>query len=440
MSYTKKLNQLLQKHKITPKKRVVFLLGAGAARIWAEAPSSNDLMNKLLNDTYYRDTIQGLSIPQYIKNILDSKFSYGVNFETIIAFLEEVLNYSISELNQPSDPAIDSILPFIFQFNEVINDLNDYRLIGNNSDNQNGEELNYYFSPRSTENLISASERNIKQICFRNMLVRYLGLISSSISHYDSYYPQEEEINQQLGSFIQFLHSKNNITRFYTTNYDRKLPNLFKDLKIFDGFNDYYSAGYERNWHPADLKRITEDRNCITYYNLHGCINWHERLSSSSLFSEYFCNPHQCDNYQIYSSQNQTNPGQKLFASNIITGYNKSQRITISPFNHLFNSFYTDLAHADTVIIIGYSLNDPHLNGILKNNITCGNPKVIYIDMFEGDSIPDKLDKCLFGRNNYKLDNPIKEGGWFLSQDKSQCVFQEGFAEFLNDKSNWHFI
>jgi hypothetical protein len=59
--------------------------------------------------------------------------------------------------------------------------------------------------------------------------------------------------------------------------------------------------------------------------------------------------------------------GRKILLTNIITGYQKTQRTALSPFRQMLSAFDRDCIEADEIFIIGYSYGDEHINDIIRN-------------------------------------------------------------------------
>ena len=67
--------------------------------------------------------------------------------------------------------------------------------------------------------------------------------------------------------------------------------------------------------------------------------------------------------------------------SNIITGYQKTQRGILPPFKQMQSAFDKDCCFADKIYIVGYSFSDEDINASLKIAVQFNkNVKVIIVD------------------------------------------------------------
>jgi hypothetical protein len=74
----------------------------------------------------------------------------------------------------------------------------------------------------------------------------------------------------------------------------------------------------------------------------------------------------------------QSEKGKTIMATNIVTGYQKTQRAIFPPFKQMQAAYDKDCCFADTIYIIGYSFGDEHINASIKNAIEY-NTKVKFI-------------------------------------------------------------
>lgn len=65
----------------------------------------------------------------------------------------------------------------------------------------------------------------------------------------------------------------------------------------------------------------------------------------------------------------QSEKGKTLLLSNIITGYQKTQRGIFSPFKQMSSAFDKDCVLVDHIFVIGYSFNDEHINASLRSGL-----------------------------------------------------------------------
>lgn len=266
-----------------------------------------------------------------------NKLSY-LNFETILNLLEDIYTFIIpfksnqdykhSKINMNLVYQI-GMKPSIFELkSDVLDDLWQ-SVVKNNGKNEikNVQEL-------------------IKFI--------YLKLIEILANKLDKKSRQKKVSG--ISKFVKFLDTnfknKDFYRRIYTLNYDYWIN---KNHPYFwDGFNN-------NGIYVADLNDKSINRDC--YFSVHGCVNWKLNTNSNSVKkSDVPLNYELLNQYSTY--QLNRDP---LIISPIISGYNKTQRISLKPFHQIYNSFAFDNENADLLIIIGYGFYDSHLNSLISN-------------------------------------------------------------------------
>ncbi len=388
-------------------KRAVILLGAGGPRGWG-APLTTAITKKLFEDQNYK-TKSGENLAKYIYKYLKKDYKEeeidesSINFETIINTLENIQDYYIPETG--GGPNFRESLSAWFSLNKNIYD----------------EIMNYNYNEetRSIKNLATGHcitcDPLTKEMTYINSAIKnYIFIISLEISKYDNnYYDNEEKKNlsKKLKEFILFLKDEKDITpRVYTTNYDRLFQNIFHDtnLNFFDGFDMPLK---DENAFIANIPKILNDDQCLTYYNLHGCIYWHYDFLMNKTKYEYISKPKEGFCLNPNSIRSQVKIGNNPIVYNIVTGYNKLDRTSIQPLKSFQAAFLKDCINTDIIIIIGYSYSDPHIDGLIQNAIENKNPNILKINL---------------------NDNSNKN----LDSNKKEKYFYQGFQKFLED-SEW---
>ncbi|PNW26935.1 SIR2 family protein [Formosa algae] len=70
-----------------------------------------------------------------------------------------------------------------------------------------------------------------------------------------------------------------------------------------------------------------------------------------------------------------------MVVSNIISGYQKTQKLSVAPFRQMQSAFDRDCLFTEKIYIIGYSFGDKHINEMIRVAITHNpNVKIIIID------------------------------------------------------------
>jgi SIR2-like domain len=434
-------------HLLKPsKKKVLIFLGAGAAIPWG-GPKTSEINRIFIEDTYYQ-AMNGKSIGNYVNDILNEYYGLkeSVNFETIISLFERVLHYHIDMRAEGGTNALfTSFTPIIFSLQKMIADLKDYKIEAGREPQRNseGREMVFLKSPKNNQDLTQEFKDTIDSVYFSKLLSHYLALIVARIGEYDnqSKINEHEELNKALIRFVEYFIQKEYSVRIYTTNYDRLIPKILrKAVVLFDGFTSEEKNGYYDSY-PANEKKILSDKYSLVYYNLHGSIYWKYDLASASKGYEVFCSPNQSHESEPYKIYKQGNPGESVILTNIITGYNKLQRISHSPFNTMHHSFGVDCSEADIIFTIGSSFADPHLRQTLGFASKLKNPVWINIDHLENGTFAETpaghfLIEDQFGKKGITFPKQVNIDDTMVSGDKKKFVFLKGFGDFLL-KEGW---
>ena len=173
----------------------------------------------------------------------------------------------------------------------------------------------------------------------------------------------------------------------YTLNYDRLFKTILENgknsMSIFEGFDSDRTIEYYSSIVP-NIPRILTDTQSNICYNLHGSAFWEVEsrndgdLPNPSFYlteAPYFMS--NSSELPIWQSEK----GKTILITNIITGYQKTQRGILAPFRQMASAFDRDCCFADFIYIIGYSFNDEHINASLRIAIEYNrNVKIIIVD------------------------------------------------------------
>ena len=204
-------------------------------------------------------------------------------------------------------------------------------------------------------------------------------------------------------------------------------------MKVFFESDNYYSR--------ADVLKISSDTESNIHYNLHGSAYW-EVLSTDKLSLP---NPEIVKLKEIHFQMNdsaatlQIEKGKTLQVTNIITGYQKSQKSKLTPFRQFHSAFDKDCYTADRITIVGYSFNDEHVNEAIKIALRYNdNLKVEIIDPL---FIKNNMD-YFFGLNMFPFIESeemkpckISENQYSYFENKVK-VFTMNFSDFLTHQAN----
>jgi hypothetical protein len=357
------------------KRRNVFLFGAGAVLDWG-APCTPKL-TKIVRESGFYTSDGKTRITEFIYQTLINTSGYSeqdINFETIINIIEELMVYYSNHGLLKKVPALihDFFQP---QFEDKI--LN-YTIMG---DSKRHIKLRI---PGIGDEWAQRNHNDDtpEQFFLQQLLAHILTEITCEIEHY-CYHTRDKtnvltEGNADTNTIFQDWVNKvngENIVRMYTLNYDRNFKILMERSKyaysVFEGFDCTDVVGYGEKLRP-NIKRILQDQECHTHYNMHGSVFWrvearnHNQLELPEFFLS--SNAHlevNTDEYPTFQSER----GKTIFLSNLITGYQKTQKGIFSPFKQMQAAFDRDCILGDTLYIIGYSFGDEHINSTIRTTI-----------------------------------------------------------------------
>ena len=375
-------------------KRILFLLGAGAAYNWFDGITgitTNSITTKIC--CHHK-----LCCVLYHKI---KEQNNNVNFENIINAIENLYHYYFG-----SKDYIDFDNSILFEPTK---------------------EIQNYFKDRLNNEIVME---------LADLFEDCISIIIKEIGHYDCLIksPNSPNNNRFL-KFLKFTKAENNIIRAYTLNYDQMFLDIDyrNEMKFYDGFQNEYviekPIGFNQKYYQFDVNEILNHTNDNCFYNLHGSIYWSKRNGSEKKgfnprivkSSEVF-NDLEWKNMNL-GSNHQTNPNERILHSPIITGFKKLQRLNLEPFNAFWNSFYLDCHQADVYVFIGYSFNDPHINNVLAS-AQLTNKKVLIVDR---DLKNTNLQSIIGDDFNVVIDNRANSKG-------NIRLCNEGISDFLEKK------
>lgn len=428
--------------------RTVFLFGAGAAIDWG-GPTTDELTN-LIRKTSFKISDNTTSITDFIysKLVQENYFpEHDVNFETIINVIEELISYYSSFNTASKTPTV--LQAFFNSKYEV--DLLNFSIEGGVE--KHGFRLEIPKGNKIDWGKMSLNNERPAQFFFQYLLSEILTAIVSRIAQYSFHSKAQSRVITTMNSEINLLFSKwmnaissKSILRMYTLNYDKNfkiiLENAIPRIEIFDGF-DYKSELEYGSYLTPNVPRILNDFNTHVLYNLHGSSMWKVNARDSNLLanpSYVLSSIHEFEDNSHEPALWQTDRGKTLMLTNIITGYQKTQRGIFSPFRQMLSTFDRDSILANVIYIVGYSFNDEHINSSIKTAIQF-NPK-LKIVIIDPGFISNKIDEevaikifTLAGKSNEMRATSINSklhhyfGGKFIAHTKT-------FKDFLMKYNN----
>ena len=426
--YSKRTSQRHITHLKNHSKRILIFLGSGATYCF-NGPSSVEILQLLKSNNKYKTT-GDLPVGQFIYNKLAETYEDETNFESVIASIELIINYHLGLANNLQDPNLKSITPIFFELDETFMVQIDNFEIQDIPENQ--ETVILKFFENDIETFLTLPRESAKLYYYSKILNNFLSIISISINGYSE---GNEEYNLKLKQFIYYLISNNLQINFFTSNYDNLIPTIIDNGTIFNGFDITLTGEAGKLY---NTNKILNDNSIIKHYNLHGSIFWHYEYLLEKLEYQYVFKEGEY-NLPILSHTQITNPGEELVMSNIITGYNKSQRTLLQPFSLFMDTFIRECSKADILLIIGYSFSDKHINRILSIPFDYASPKIINITHSEDNFLQTKEGHRFTDilKNKDKLSDSLLDGNLISSRDNKQKIFITGFKDFLDNKANW---
>ncbi|MGV3589501.1 MAG: SIR2 family protein [Adhaeribacter sp.] len=411
--------------------RNVFLFGAGAIISWG-GPRTICYGNNL---TYLpeRDTGEienrvcclthliketgffcksGIRISQRIvEGLLENGLKEEeINFETIFNVIEELIVY----YSKFSKEQVPSLLSAFLNTKEILDDILNFKV--------EGETVTHGYKliiPKNENNYKGSYQNETPEQFFLQLLmVDLLDGIIGHISKYSNYSNRntrvvENEVNKSLNdgfyNWIKNFTGNNGIVRMYTLNYDRLFKVILanRHLNVFEGFECGASTNPEDEI-PPNIQRILSDSNSHVHYNLHGSAYWDINSWNNKQLpaSEFYLKGAPCMPSNLWQqSTRQMDKGKTTLMTNIITGYQKTVRTSVTPFKQMLSAFDKDCIFADRLFIIGYGFGDEHINESLKTALIHNkNLKIIIIDPgFITNKIDEKLAIELFSHSKRNL-------------------------------------
>ncbi len=349
------------------KKAVVFI-GAGAS-IDFGVPSTEDVYTHI-KKSFEKDECSGenfaIEILDAIEETLQTyyKNKRSINFESIFHVLTELGSHKFLT----DDKTLDNFRPIDKSYKKLEDRFHKYTY----------EHI--YFVER-------------KYIEFVNKL-----FIEKSISF------SQNKNKKYLKSFIESLIT-NFETKIFSLNYDT-LP-LQCNEKFYTGFTE--CGEFDKNIHIKHIGRNT-------FFQLHGSVGYKfngidkitwKNIATNGVFSSHFTN---------------RQDGASLNRYNIVTGYDKTNRLQKQPFRTMANILESELYSSNTVFIIGYGFGDLHINSVLKDYIN--DKQVFFVDYCDYLLNFSKEHMKMYGRALTKF--PLSQLNFFaetkLGRDISSMI------------------
>jgi len=370
------------------KKKSVFLVGAGGSSPFIPNLTTEKLTNALLDPCRWKNIIEKFEeekkekrnnseinigscdvtdILCRIKKLLKNNEFYKdkINFEYLIHLLDKVsLYYKAHNCDEIHN--IDTILMDFFQKYENLH--------------------HYPYSYPCT----STNPNGWEYVPFlaRELIIEYI---------LDSWNKIEEKRKEEIKDINREFYSKLLEKHFesiniYSLNYDPLLYESLSSLKE----NKRFETGFEdNNENKFDKQKFFQSQNVLAFFhghvgfvpggnlseNLSGNLNspmkfYHENYKDAQKKRFEYCFP-------IASTSNPSvGIGAKGMHFNryLITGLDKIDAFSENPFASYIHRISKDISEANSIVLIGTSLNDYHLNSFLVNSLVISkNAEIVFV-------------------------------------------------------------
>ena len=126
--------------------------------------------------------------------------------------------------------------------------------------------------------------------------------------------------------------------------------------------------------------------------------------------------------------------------SPIIVGHNKTQQILSKHFHYFTTCFANDLSDCDTILSIGSSFSDSHLNAIIRQYSISRPVEYRIITFEEGEVHNSVIDRNItthiigYGE---RFSPDTREDNLFIRENGQIVYYKRGTDRFLEESSFW---
>ncbi len=319
------------------KKKLFVLTGAGFSQDYLrydDKPLTTDSINEILSNTEL--------FSKYYSCIYSQKPTNNILkiqnlFKQVWGKLQDITFYS-KQLYSPNFETVFYILNFLCQMN------NHDKII-----NSTNEIYHTFFLPKLICSIKSEwnnyfSKEDFYE--FKNFLLAYVSMFTA-----------ESEDLKIINKFIANL-KENYCLRYYTLNYD----NLFLKAVGMD-FPEYYlpndiNFGYDTGTNNIVPSVVFSNDKQHCCFHIHGSVNYG--------ISSHTCTFHENEKDAFESRKEyipeELNTGEVIDWSAFIIGYDKDKIMNLEPYSSFHLRMALDLLDAEEILILGYAMNDEHIN------------------------------------------------------------------------------
>lgn len=239
--------------------------------------------------------------------------------------------------------------------------------------------------------------------------------------------PLNQKRNEQVQNLFAFLETKYKHISVYTTNYDEMLPQILKwPDKRLSLSGDHY-----------DYFPLKQHRLKYSYSNLHGSI--HLNMSYYDGHQYEVRHSLECQSLNCMHELYGGNPDEFGLFSPIIVGHSKTQQLMSKHQNFVTTCFANDLSDCDTILAIGSSFSDPHVNAIIRqytHNRKVHFRIVIKDSIAYNSSVEKNFSKGFIGYNEPYFPD-TKDDTVFERENGDLVYYKLGTDSFLEAVNFW---
>ena len=316
----------------------------------------------------------------------------------------------------------------------------------------NFEEKFYYLEElysekikeKNCENGVTTYKEKYKNINISELNKAIWGLIDTIgelVNDYDKNW-DKFECNEWFKNFWEKL-SSYNLLDCATLNYDSCLEKCISNYT--DGYIRKVSVNGAENFkgikvgniaYIFDAKSLNKThKNRIM--NLHGSIRYAMaslKNDKTSIFDKGFCDLYKFATYEEAKghwhgeSVPKTQSGDYLSGGPIITGLRKPEKLMIPPYNSYNYEFQSAVQRNSSILIIGYSFGDEHINNVIKQmKVLHGKKRKIIVITHVRDEIKEKWYRGICESEMSKIDEctsgkEIECWSHFMGEEFLACV------------------
>jgi hypothetical protein len=388
--------------------KITFLLGSGVTKPWG-GKTTDEITENIFKsvDSIVNNNRKSKSIILKIKQIVEDHYiewNYKPTFEDFLEILEFLIIFYRNKTLIDS-PKFQPFFPLVFDVIKELDEIIEPNQCYNDSDDEN---FNKSFT------LYEAYEDILR--CVFSDVNKYIENINNGNSKHNEYFYR----------FLKLL-SKDNTLRIYSINYDNLVRDLAKEIYFFNGFS------CENEKSRFDLKKIITSDNINCFYNLHGSFYFDEDLTKSpeSHLEIFYKKIRAVRPFSADALRNKLG----FTGYNVISGSQKFLKTGRQPYSAFFNSFIQDCVLSNTMIIIGYSFNDYHVNNAINTFLQANErKKLIIITYYKPEDeivFKNSLHAAFPGKT---IDFPYQNESICKSKNSDFVIYKDGFENFLKNE------